>query len=216
MRVDMHMHTSASFDSVSRPDAVLAAARRRGIDVVCITDHNEVSAALRLRDAHPDAVIVGEEVKTREGVDVIGLFLAERIPARTPALETCILIHEQGGLVYMPHPFAGGKGGGGRLLDVIGDHIDIVEGHNARIHSAALNERAVRWAAARGIPVGAGSDAHTLAEVGRAWVETPDCVLEPAAFLQAVRRGTIHGTLSSRAVHLGSVWARLRKRWPGA
>lgn len=212
MRVDMHMHTRVSFDCLCRPDAVLAAARSRGIDRICITDHNEIDAALELSARHPDAVIVGEEVKTGEGVDVIGLFIRERIPKGTPALETCHRIHEQGGIVYVPHPFVGGKGGSGRILDVIGEHVDAIEAFNARAHLQRFNDAAVEWGRAHDVPLGAGSDAHTLAEVGRAWVEVPEFEMTPQAFLGALRRGTVHGTFSSWAVHGASTWAKIHKR----
>jgi predicted metal-dependent phosphoesterase TrpH len=214
MRLDMHMHTRASFDCLSDPREVVRHALSRGIDRVCITDHNEISAAVALQQEFRDRIIVGEEVKTAEGVDIIGLFLRECIPKGTPARETCERIREQGGLVYVPHPFAGGKGGGGRILGTIQDLVDVVEGFNARIHDPALNRKAVEWAEARSLPLGAGSDAHTLREVGRAWVELPPFEAGPGALLQALRLGSLHGALSSRAVHLASTWAKARK-WIG-
>jgi predicted metal-dependent phosphoesterase TrpH len=208
----MHLHTRASFDCLSEPHAVLRRALDLGYDRICVTDHDEIAAALELRQEHPAHVIVGEEVKTAEGVDIIGLFLHERIPGRTPARETCERIRDQGGLVYVPHPFAGGKGGGGRILAEIEGLVDAVEGFNARIHSERLNRQAVEWARARDLPVGAGSDAHTLREIGRAWVELPAFDDTPAAFLAALRGARIGGTLSSHAVHLASTWAKLRKK----
>ncbi|HSJ09841.1 MAG TPA: PHP domain-containing protein [Longimicrobiales bacterium] len=211
----MHLHTRASFDCLSDPHEVMRCARARGLDRICVTDHNEIAAAVELHAAYPGRVIVGEEVKTAEGVDVIGLFLTEAIPKGTPARETCERIRAQGGLVYVPHPFAGGKGGGGRILPEIEDLVDAFEGFNARIHDPALNARAVAWAKARDLPLGAGSDAHTLRELGRAWVELPDFEPTPGALLAALRAGTIHGTLSSHAVHLASTWAKVRKRLPG-
>ncbi|HEX6133392.1 MAG TPA: PHP domain-containing protein [Longimicrobiales bacterium] len=207
----MHLHTLGSFDCLNEPEAVVARARARGLDRVCITDHDEIAVALELHRLHPERVIVGEEVKTAEGVDIIGLFLAEKIPRGTPARATCERIREQGGIVYVPHPFARGKGGGGRVLDEIADLIDVLEGFNARIHDPSLNEQAVAWARARGLPLGAGSDAHTLREVGRAWVEVPPYGDGPGAFLAALRSGTMHGEPSSRAVHVASTWARVRK-----
>ncbi|HSJ24640.1 MAG TPA: PHP domain-containing protein [Longimicrobiales bacterium] len=212
MRLDMHLHTAASFDCLSEPGAVLETALERGIHRICITDHNEVQAAQQLHRLHPGRVIVGEEVKTAEGVDIIGLYLSEVIPKGTPARETCERIREQRGLVYVPHPFAGGKGGHGRILPAIEDLVDIMEGFNARIHDQRLNERAVAWAGRRGVPTGAGSDAHTLAEVGRAWVELPEFENTPAGLLAALSQGSLHGTLSSHVVHLASTWAKLRKR----
>jgi predicted metal-dependent phosphoesterase TrpH len=211
IRVDMHLHTAASFDCLSAPEAVVARAAARGIDRICVTDHNAVGAALALQRRFPERVIAGEEVKTAEGVDVIGLFLDSVIPAGTPAVEACRRIHHQGGLVYVPHPFAGGKGAGGELLRSLEEHIDIVEAFNARVHDAELNTRAGDWAAARGLPVGAGSDAHTLAEIGRGWVELPDFEPAPAAFAAALRQGRIGGVISPRRVHVASSLARLWK-----
>jgi predicted metal-dependent phosphoesterase TrpH len=216
VRIDMHLHTRASFDCLSDPRAVLHRALECGLDLICITDHNEITAAQALSAEFPDRVIVGEEVKTAEGVDIIGLFLTERIPKGTPARETCERIRAQGGVVYVPHPFAGGKGGGGRILEQIEDLIDAIEGFNARIHDPALNARAMEWAEARRLPVGAGSDAHTLREIGRAWVEVPVFERTPAGLLRALRHGRLHGTLSSHAVHLASTWAKVRKRMGGS
>jgi predicted metal-dependent phosphoesterase TrpH len=161
-------------------------------------------------------VIVGEEVKTAERVDIIGLYIAERIPKGTPARETCERIKAQGGLVYVPHPFAGGKGGGERLLAEIEDLVDAVEGFNGRIHKPELNARAVEWAEERNLPLGAGSDAHTLFEVGRTYIEVPAFDDTPAGFLAALWEGTIHGLYSSHAVHLASTWAKVWKQLPGA
>lgn len=211
MKIDMHLHTRGSFDCLSDPHAVVARALERGLDHICITDHNEVDVALELSRAYPGRIIVGEEVKTAERIDIIGLFLSEKIPKGTPARATCERIHEQGGLVYVPHPFAGGKGGGGRILSEIEELVDAFEGFNARIHDPALNERAVAWARERDIPLGAGSDAHTLNEIGRAWVELPPFQHEPRAFLESLRVGTIHGSSSSPVVHLASTWAKAHK-----
>ena len=212
MRVDMHMHTARSFDCLNDPAALMNAAAAKGIDVVCITDHNQIATALELKARHPDRVIVGEEVRTAEGVDIIGLFISELIPKQTPARRTCELIREQGGMVYMPHPFAPGKGGDGRMLEQVADLVEIVEGFNARLHDHALNQRAVDWAHAHNLPLGAGSDAHTLAEVGRAYVELPAFEVNAAAFRNAIRAATIHGRASSRLVHLASTYAKVHKQ----
>jgi predicted metal-dependent phosphoesterase TrpH len=213
MRVDMHLHTRRSFDCLNDPIELMDVARERGIDIVCVTDHNEIANALALKEKFPERVIVGEEVKTGEGVDIIGLFLNKHIAKGTPARRTCELIREQGGVVYIPHPFAGGKGGGGRLLEHIADLAEVVEGFNGRLHHQELNQRAVEWAQAHGLPVGAGSDAHTLAEIGRAYAEMPAFEDNADAFRSAIRSATIHGRASSRLVHAASTYAKLHKKF---
>jgi predicted metal-dependent phosphoesterase TrpH len=216
LRVDMHLHSDRSFDCLSRPRDILAAARHRSIDRLVITDHNEIDGALRLKEMDPDRVIVGEEVKTKEGFDVIGIFVGELIPRGTPARETCIRIREQGGIVYLPHPFDGSRSGGPHLIEALSDLIDVVEVHNARCWPTRLNDRALAWAEEKGKLMGAGSDAHTVAEIGRGYVEVPNFEPTRDSFLRALSQGKVAGMVNtSPAYRLASTWAKVRKRLPG-
>ena len=214
LRMDMHVHTHASFDSLNPPDRVLEVARERGMDRLVITDHNEIRAAQALHALDPERVLVGEEVKTAERVDVIGILLRECIPRGTPARETCERIREQGGVVYLPHPFDTHRSGGGALLDRIGELVDVIEAHNARSWKAGLNLRAEAWARAHDKPLGAGSDAHTLSEIGRGFMAVPPFTPDREGLLAALRLGQVAGrTVSSPLCHVSSTYAKLRKRW---
>ena len=208
----MHVHTRHSPDSLNPPEGILAAMDARGIGHVVICDHNRVEGALRLRDRAPERVLVGEEVKTAEGPDVIGIFLTELIPRGTPLRETCERIRAQGGVVYIPHPFDTRRSGAGELLDSIADLVDVVEAHNARTFRRELNERGEEWARRAGKRLGAGSDAHTLAEIGAAYVEVPRFEPTRDSFLAALDAGRVaaRGT-SSPLVTLGSTYAKVRK-----
>ncbi len=216
MRLDLHLHTWGSWDCLSDPEAVLAKARTRGLDRIAITDHNSLSVALEMAVRHPDAIIPGEEVKTAEGVDVIGLYLSQEIPKGTPAETTCHLIHEQGGVVYLPHPYAPGKGGSGHLAEALAPHLDVVEVFNARLLSQGRNARGAELSRRHGLLQGAGSDAHTLGELGNTWVELPCHGNKPRAFLEALRSATIQGTPAGIHVLVFSNWAKVRKKLPGA
>lgn len=215
VRMDMHLHTNRSFDSLNPPHEILRAARERGIDHLVITDHNEIAGALELREIDPERILVAEEVKTREGFDIIGILLHELIPRNTPARETCERIRAQGGVVYLPHPFDAGRAGtGDAMLDPIADLVDVVEVHNARCIFQRANERASEWATARGKLRGAGSDAHTLAEIGAALVELPPFEQTRAGLLAALARGRIvRARRSSPLYRLASNYAKLRHRF---
>ena len=216
MVLDLHLHTVGSWDCLSDPDAILARAAAVGIDRLAITDHNELHVARAMAERHPERVIAGEEVKTAEGIDVIGLYLDETIPKGTPALETIDRIRAQGGIPYLPHPFARGKGGGGTYVEELAPLVDVVEVFNARLHPEVLNAPTLPVVARYGRLPSVGSDAHTVGEIGNARLRVPRHENTPAALRRALARATWEGREASRLVHLASTWAKLRKRLPGA
>lgn len=216
MRIDLHLHTAGSWDCLSDPERVLERARGLGYDRIAITDHDRLHVALRMAEKYPEHVIAGEEVKTGEGIDVIGLYLSEEIPKGTPAEETIARIREQGGIPYLPHPYAGGKGGGGKYAETLGPLCDVIEVFNARLHSARANELAADLASRHGKLGGAGSDAHTLGELGNAFIVLPEHENRPDALLAALSSAQTGGREASHLVHLASTWAKVRKTLPGA
>jgi predicted metal-dependent phosphoesterase TrpH len=200
VRVDCHLHTVASGDAVTTLDQLAERVAENGIDVVCITDHNETSAALMAAAQGIGArVIVGEEVRTPDG-DVIGLFLAERIPYVLPLAEVTGRIRAQGGLVYVPHPFDRQRASLGAVLPGLCERgeVDAVEVFNAKIADQALNDQAAELAARFGLPGGAGSDAHDPEGVGAAYLEMPDFD-GPASFLAALAQACVHGEFRPHA-----------------
>ena len=213
--LDLHMHTDASHDSVSSPAEVVARAREIGLDRIAITDHNEIKGALEASKIDPELVIVGEEVRTAEGLDLIGLFIQHHIPKGGSFREVADEIHAQGGVVYLPHPFDAHRGASVSFLEGVADCIDLVEGFNARIHDPARNRKAIEWARERGLPLGAGSDAHMVMEIGRGRVRMPPFDDAPS-FLRSAEVSAIEGEASSHLVHVGSTWAKIRRRLFGA
>lgn len=212
LRVDMHVHTRISKDSLNPYEGIVPAMDAAGIDRVVICDHDRIEGALRMHEQAPSRILVGEEVKTREGPDIIGIFLRELIPARTPLRECCERIRAQGGIVYVPHPYDTRRSGAGHLLDEIAELVDVVEAHNSRTFAPELNARGEAWAASRGVPVGAGSDAHTLAEIGTAYVEVPPFEPTRDSFLAALAAGRVAARgVSPRSVTLASTYARVHK-----
>jgi predicted metal-dependent phosphoesterase TrpH len=170
--VDLHCHTSASFDSLAPPAAVARTAARRGITHLAITDHDRIDGALEARERAPEGltVIVGEEVRTRDG-DLIALYLESAIPPYMSPEDTIAAVHDQGGLVGMPHPFdrfrgSLGKAEGPEHLRTLARKVDWIEAWNARLMIGDGNVRAAELARSVGVPGVAVSDAHTLMEVG--------------------------------------------------
>ena len=182
------------------------------INCIALADHNSIEGALRLQEIAPFTVIVAEEIMTSDG-EVMGLFLSEEIPRGLSAEETIARIKKQGGLVNIPHPF------GRWPLDYykkltspeIMEKLDMIEVFNARTPFPNSSSKAYELARKYGLPGGAGSDAHTYSEIGRAYVEMPE-FSGPEEFLSSLAQGKIIGHRSSPLIHLASTWARIKKR----
>jgi predicted metal-dependent phosphoesterase TrpH len=201
VRVDCHLHTAASGDAVTTIDELAERVQALGLDVVCVTDHNVISAAVAAAERDIGArVVIGEEIRTPDG-DVIGLFLAERIPYVLPLAEVVSLIRGQGGLVYLPHPFDPGRSSLGEAatrLCADGD-ADVVEVFNAKIEDQEGNAKAADLAIRYGLPAAAGSDAHDPAGLGAAYLEMPDFD-SPRDFLTSLRDAVITGEYRPHAI----------------
>src|SRR5689334_4621068 len=186
--IDLHCHTRGSFDCLSAPKDVVKAAASRGLTHLAITDHDRIDAALEARDLAPPGlmIIVGEEVKTRDG-DMICTFLERAIPPGLSAADTIAAAREQGGLVGLPHPFDRLRGSILRdpsMAHVV-EAVDWVETHNARVVGKG-NEQALEFALERGLPGVAVSDAHSIMEVGVAFSVLDGDPSTPAGLLAAL------------------------------
>jgi predicted metal-dependent phosphoesterase TrpH len=195
IEVDLHMHTDHSPDCATPVEVLLETARDRGLGAIAVTDHNEVSGALEARRIAEDmddlTVIVGEEVKTAEQGEVIGLFLEEKIPRGMTMAETIAAIRAQDGLVYVPHPFDRFHSVPDyeHLLDIV-EEIDILEVFNPRVALTSFNEEAERFARKYRIVPGAGSDGHVAQALGSVRMRIHEFD-GPREFLEAMRDADI-------------------------
>jgi predicted metal-dependent phosphoesterase TrpH len=213
---DLHLHTAHSYDCAVPVGELLSHAEAQELGAIAITDHNVFAGAreaLALARERPPKVIPGEEVKTADAGEVIGLFLQDEIPPGLPFAETIAAIREQGGIVYLPHPFD--------RLHAVPDaatlhrhlaEIDVFEVYNARLLFDGMNEEALRFARKYNLTMGAGSDAHVLQGVGTGLVrmrafETPE------EFLMALRSAEIVRRPKSLVYLQGLKWvAQARER----
>jgi len=168
--VDLHMHTNRSHDCSINPRALVDHAESEGLGAIAVTDHNVFRGALEaveLARGRDLIVIPGEEVKTDNQGEVIGLFLREEIPRGMSFADTIEAIREQDGVVYVPHPFDRMHAipSPATLLRHLPD-IDVLEVYNARLLFEAYNEEALRFQRKYRLLAGAGSDAHVLQGVG--------------------------------------------------
>jgi hypothetical protein len=189
MILDLHNHTSWSFDCSMDPAKVVRVAKARGIDAIAITDHDEIDGAREAqRAAGGDIlVVIGEEIDTTAG-DVLGLFLKEKIATHDP-IEAIRAIHDQGGLAILAHPFTKTKS----VDDRVARALDGCEGFNARHSTVPSMEgtepepRIAAFAKEYDLSLTAGSDAHFYRELARARTIVSAATLDEAK--EQIRRG---------------------------
>jgi DNA polymerase III alpha subunit len=156
------VHTHHSPDSLAKPEAIVARAQEVGVEVLAVTDHDTWRGAVDARAAAEAAggkvtVVLGTEVRTDQG-DMVGLFVTSDLKERK-ALAFCDAVHEQGGIVVLPHPYKWH-----RLDDELLAKVDVVEVHNARC-SRIENQKAADLALERNLAALVGPDAHRVKEL---------------------------------------------------
>jgi predicted metal-dependent phosphoesterase TrpH len=202
---DMHVHSWYSSDCIIPVGCHVRLYERRHIlPLVC--DHNSLAGSAhvyrQIRAINPEIPeILAEEIMTADG-EIIGAFLQEEIPPFMSAEATLDAIHDQGALAIVPHPFCSFRSGAIRAdaLDRMIGRVDILEGFNGRMTDERDNDCARRYAARHGIPLSAGSDAHTLVELGRTYVEM-EPFSSPEELVHGIRGAAIHYRRTPPSIH---------------
>jgi len=226
---DLHIHTVYSYDGTASVPAVLARAKQIGLDVIAITDHDEIAGSLKALELAPNfglEVIPGIEVTTAEG-DLLALNITENIPRDRPLIETVLKVRELGGFCIAPHPMAGGIGMKSlsaysilkalRNPDVVPTLLAI-ETYNATVIDRLSNSYARILADRLDIGQTASSDAHVLEAIGLGATEFEGCTTRD--LISALQKGetfqrkqkqwnTVRILASWAANYIGSVFTRL-------
>jgi predicted metal-dependent phosphoesterase TrpH len=165
-KIDLHSHSIISPDGGITATQYEAILEKGTLDAIAITDHNQTRFAKELHKTLGDRIIVGEEIKTKQG-EMVGLYLTKTIPSGLSAKETAKKIHEQGGLVLIPHPFETLRKGIQKAdLEKIHDDIDIIEVFNGRGRWRGKAHDATSFAKEYTIAGCANSDAHGYPGLG--------------------------------------------------
>ena len=169
MKVDFHIHTKYSYDSLMEPDKIIRNAVKKGLDGIVICDHNTIRGGVEV-DRHNTnlglKIIVGAEIYTSVG-DITGIFLHKEIVSRD-FNDVIDEIRAQGGKVILNHPFKQHD-----LSKIDFSKIDYIEGYNGRL-SIEYNQKAIELANQYKIPIISGSDAHLYNEIGNCFTLVND------------------------------------------
>ena len=215
LKADLHIHTEYSLDCNTPLDKIINRCLEIGINCIAIADHGTIEGALKMQSIAPFPVIVAEEILTPHG-EIMGMFLKNGVPSGLSVEQTISQIKAQGGLISIPHPFDILRKSAldSKIVEELVAQIDILEVFNSRTILLRCSNKARTFAQKYSIPESAGSDAHTLHEIGHAYVEMPEFSGEEE-FRLALAQGKIFGRMSCPLVHipstLTSLWKNLLK-----
>ena len=165
-KVDLHTHSMISHDGGITESEYEYVVEKGVLDQIAITDHNKIEFALHMNKVSPQMFIVGEEIMTKDG-EIIGLFLEKHIPPDLSIIDTIRKIKEQGGIVYIPHPFDMRRSGVGDKLFQFIDQIDVIEVFNARTLTRSIIDLPHELELLDGdVSYTVGSDSHGITELG--------------------------------------------------
>ncbi|SIR83230.1 PHP domain-containing protein [Natronorubrum thiooxidans] len=192
LSVELHAHSSLSYDGRDPVELILEQADAVGLDAIAVTDHDEIDASLAAAERAPEYGLVGipaMEISSKAG-HILGFGLEEAVPPGLSYASTLEAIHDQGGLAVIPHPFQESRHG--VMARVSRDELaegDAIEIYNSRLLTGRANRQAERFAKSRELPMTAGSDAHISEMVGQAVTRVDADDRSADAILEAIRDG---------------------------
>lgn len=220
MKLETHIHTKYSHDSILSFWILYAMCRMKKIDYVAITEHNNIEGAIAFKQYcnkrdNKIGVIIGEEIMTDSG-EIIGLYLTKQIQQGMSVDKTIEAIHSQNGIVYVPHPYDKKRMKTVLSETAIGKHkeqIDCIECHNGRNICSEYTVKQTEIADKYELPKVIGSDAHTLLELGRNYMEVDYEPCDSEHFLAAIATARFHKAKCIKISHAITKVARLMHLW---
>jgi predicted metal-dependent phosphoesterase TrpH len=177
IRVDLHVHTTYSKDSLITPKDLIYYSKKNGLNAVAVTDHDKLEGACKIAKETDFLVIPGMEVSSAEG-HIVALNIKEPIPKGLGAKETVERIHRAGGVAIACHPFVSFKG---CLRDRVCETFDAIEVINARAVPYSKSVKLAQQTAERlNLSRVAGTDAHYGPQIGYGYtvIDTEDTTVE--------------------------------------
>ncbi|MDP9236032.1 MAG: PHP domain-containing protein [Chloroflexota bacterium] len=188
MLIDLHCHTKVfSPCSALTPEALIRAARGRGLDGLCITEHDALWPAADIAALAREMqflVLRGMEVTTEVG-HVLVFGVSHHDPGMAMLSQLHRTVRAEGGLMYLAHP---SRRYGSLPPDDLASVFDSVEVHNGT-EGMLQNDTAAGLARQMGLPGIGGSDAHSVREAGICATEFSRVITDERVFLDALRAG---------------------------
>lgn len=196
-KLDLHIHSCYSNNlygtrilmppSISRPEDIIKTAIKKGLNAVAVMDHDSIKGSLitsKIAKKYDIIVLTGSEVSSRDG-HILAYNIAEIIPTNLSAEETVDIIKAKGGFPVIPHPFNITYSLSEKLVLSLKRKIEGIEIYNSR---SFTNGSVKNFSEKYKIPKTAGSDAHSLKEIGHSFCSTDYPINKSDDIIQAIKK----------------------------
>lgn len=196
-KLDSHIHSQYSPDSSTKIDDIIKKSIEDNINIIAISDHNTVDgsklAIKKTKNIENLLVIPSIEISSSKG-HILGFGCEELVPRDLEPDETIDLIHDQGGLAIIPHPYCFYRHGLFCKANQNKLNFDAIEVKNARFIVGYANLKAKKLASKNNIPGLGASDSHYIDFLGDAY-SLIDCELDIDSVLKSIKKNQIeaHG-----------------------
>ncbi|WP_461813099.1 PHP domain-containing protein [Faecalimonas sp.] len=190
MFIDMHMHECTySKDSYLKLADMVEVAKRRGLDGICITDHDDMGLKKYAEEYAKKVnfpIFVGIEFFSLQG-DIVAFGIEEYPKERVSAQEFIDLVKKQGGICFSAHPFRNNNRGLGEYLRLVHglDGVEVLNGSTL----PEANKKAADYAKELGVITVGASDCHIIEKIGFFATYFPENVQTMEEFLQVFKSG---------------------------
>ena len=203
MIIDMHIHQKMnSSDSSLDLFEAIAVAKARGLDAICITDHDDLGLKPMAEVISKEtgfSIFVGVEIFTLDG-DLLCFGIDEMPDKRMTAQDTIDYVNQRGGVTIAAHPYRQNNRGLGDVIAEV-EGLGAVEAFNGRTDTLS-NLRARNLANGLSLPQIGGSDSHTDSEVGNFATRFTVPVRNEIDLVEAIRNGYVEPiSLTGRELH---------------
>ncbi|UCD44085.1 MAG: CehA/McbA family metallohydrolase [Candidatus Bathyarchaeota archaeon] len=189
LRLDLHIHTIKSIDSSIELGDAVRRCREEGLDGFAVTDHDELTKIPSEFSENSNIIIIPGMEASADGAHILAFDIEEQIPAQLPILETVDLIHGQGGIAVIAHPYSVFKAWV-NSREIEQSKFDCVEVANAaQFPYGWMLSKNTALAQKLGLPETGGSDAHIPRTMGRAYTVLESDSRDREGVLRALRRG---------------------------
>lgn len=213
---DLHIHSTYSYDGTGSVPAILKWVRERTqLDIIAITDHDEIQGSLLAQELAPDygiQVIPGLEINSAEG-HILGLFIQKVVPEGLSFEETILRVGDLGGLCVVAHPMSRGLPSADAITIIkalknpaVARYLVGIETFNAGLVYSRRNPAAKALAEILNIARLGNSDAHILPMIGQGCTEFPGTTAEDLRNALLQRTTTVHSGKSLNGFHIISSW----------